>query len=58
MKIINYISISLFIILITALNADDWIKFIKEIPEGSRITLTGGEPLVIKNFKEIFRYLK
>ncbi len=40
--------------LANSLNADDWIKFIKEIPEGSRITLTGGEPLVIKNFKEIF----
>ncbi len=37
-----------------ALNSDEWIKFIKDLPENSRITLTGGEPLAIKNFREIF----
>ena len=37
-----------------SLNSDDWIKLIRELPKNSRITLTGGEPLVIKNFKEIF----
>lgn len=37
-----------------ALNAKDWIKLIKELPENSRVTLTGGEPLVFKNFKDVF----
>ena len=32
------------------MNFEDWKKFINEIPENSRITLTGGEPLVFKEF--------
>ena len=36
------------------MSPDDWLKLIDEIPHGSRITLTGGEPLVFQNFKEIF----
>ena len=37
-----------------ALNSKDWIKLIKQLPENSRVTLTGGEPLVFKNFKDVF----
>ena len=37
-----------------ALKSKDWIKLIKQLPENSRVTLTGGEPLVFKNFKDVF----
>ena len=37
-----------------AMNSDDWIKLVNDLPKGSRVTLTGGEPLAIKNFREIF----
>ena len=37
-----------------AMNAEGWIKLIRDIPENSRITLTGGEPLAYKGFEEIF----
>ncbi len=37
-----------------AMSDTDWISFIRKIPENSHITLTGGEPLVYKNFFEIF----
>ena len=33
---------------------DDWLSLIDKIPEKSRITLTGGEPLAYKGFEEIF----
>ncbi len=36
------------------MSKDDWLKFISEMPKDSRITLTGGEPLAYKGFKEIF----
>ena len=35
-----------------ALNSNEWIKFLGDLPDNSRITLTGGEPLTIKNFKD------
>ena len=37
------------------MSSDDWLNLIDQIPEGSRITLTGGEPLVFKNFDQIFK---
>ena len=37
-----------------SLNSKDWIKLIKQLPDNSRVTLTGGEPLVFKNFKDVF----
>ncbi len=37
-----------------SLDSNDWIKLIKQLPENSRVTLTGGEPLVFKNFKDVF----
>ncbi len=33
---------------------DDWMNLIDKIPNNSRITLTGGEPLAYKGFDEIF----
>lgn len=38
-----------------ALNRDNWIHVIENVlPRGSHITLTGGEPLVFRGFKEVF----
>jgi radical SAM protein with 4Fe4S-binding SPASM domain len=34
---------------------EDWINVINQIPNDSRITLTGGEPLVFKEFDIIFK---
>ena len=36
------------------MHTSDWMNVISQIPANSRITLTGGEPLVYKDFKEIF----
>jgi MoaA/NifB/PqqE/SkfB family radical SAM enzyme len=36
------------------LSSDEWIKVINQIPAWSLITLVGGEPLVRKDFAEIF----
>ncbi len=36
------------------METEDWIKVIDQIPKNSRITLTGGEPLVYKDFDLIF----
>ena len=37
-----------------SLNADDWISLSKQLPDNSRVTLTGGEPLVLKDFEKVF----
>ena len=37
-----------------SLNADDWVHLTKQLPDNSRVTLTGGEPLVLKDFEKVF----
>ena len=37
------------------MNTDDWLNFLEQVPSNSRITLTGGEPLVYKEFDKIFK---
>ena len=37
-----------------SLNSTDWINLTKQLPENSRVTLTGGEPLVFKILKMFF----
>lgn len=37
------------------MDTEDWLRFINQIPLNSRITLTGGEPLVYKDFDQIFK---
>ena len=37
-----------------AMSQNDWINVIGQLPEYSRITLTGGEPLIFSGFKEVF----
>jgi MoaA/NifB/PqqE/SkfB family radical SAM enzyme len=36
------------------MSTEDWLKVVNQIPRNSRITLTGGEPLVYKDFDMIF----
>ncbi len=36
------------------MSTHNWLKLIDQIPKDSRITLTGGEPLVYKDFEKIF----
>ena len=38
-----------------SLNKDQWIEVIDQLPEYAHVTLTGGEPLVFKGFKEVFK---
>ena len=40
-----------------AMTAEDWIKLADQLPKGSRVTLTGGEPIVIKDFRKIFDHV-
>ncbi len=37
------------------METEDWLKLLDQIPDSSRITMTGGEPLVYKGFEKIFR---
>ena len=39
------------------MTAEDWIQLTDQLPKNSRVTLTGGEPIVIKNFKKIFDHV-
>ena len=36
------------------MSTENWLNVIDQIPEKSRITLTGGEPLVFQDFDKIF----
>ena len=36
------------------MNREDWISLLNQIPKDSRITLTGGEPTLYKDFETIF----
>ena len=36
------------------MTTEDWLKVVNQIPKHSRISLTGGEPLVFKDFDMIF----
>ena len=35
-----------------AMTKDDWIKLTEQLPKYARVTLTGGEPIVFKGFRE------
>jgi radical SAM protein with 4Fe4S-binding SPASM domain len=37
-----------------SMSTKDWINLIKQFPDYSRVTLTGGEPFLYKGFKEVF----
>ena len=39
------------------LDANDWIKIVKQLPNNSRVTLTGGEPLVLQDFEKVFEVI-
>ena len=38
-----------------AMKTNDWISLINQIPKGSRITITGGDPFMFKDFLTIFK---
>lgn len=40
-----------------AMTCDDWINLAKQLPEYARVTLTGGEPLMFKEFERIFSFI-
>ncbi len=40
-----------------AMNGDDWIKLAEQLPDYARVTMTGGEPFVFKDFNKVFSYV-
>ena len=40
-----------------AMTYKDWVRLTDELPKNSRVTLTGGEPLAFKEFREIFDHV-
>lgn len=40
-----------------SMTGDNWIEVSKQLPEYARVTLTGGEPLIFKEFNKIFKYI-
>lgn len=39
------------------LKTEDWINVSKQLPDYARVTMTGGEPLMFKGFKDVFSYV-
>ncbi len=39
-----------------AMTPGDWIALVDQIPNHSRITMTGGEPLMFRDFRTVFSY--
>ena len=39
------------------MNSKDWINLAEQLPDYSRVTLSGGEPLILKGFKDVFSYV-
>ena len=37
-----------------AMTTQDWLDLVGQLPEHSRVTLTGGEPLMFKGLREVF----
>lgn len=37
-----------------AMTEQDWLKLTDELPEYARVTITGGEPIVFKGFRNVF----
>ncbi len=40
-----------------AMSEVDWITLAKQLPDYARVTLTGGEPLIFKEFRKVFAYV-
>ncbi|MBI2549668.1 radical SAM protein [Candidatus Woesearchaeota archaeon] len=40
-----------------AMTTEGWISLAKQLPEYARVTMTGGEPLAFRGFKEVFSYV-
>ena len=40
-----------------SLPPDQWINLTKQLPEYARVTITGGEPLIYRDFKKVFSYV-
>ena len=40
-----------------SMTGEDWIKLTDQLPEYARVTLTGGEPIVFKDFKKVFDHV-
>ena len=38
-----------------AMTKEDWLRLVEQLPEYSRVTLTGGEPLAFRGFDEVFQ---
>jgi MoaA/NifB/PqqE/SkfB family radical SAM enzyme len=39
------------------MTAEDWINVTDQLPPNSRVTLTGGEPLLFPEFEKVFKYV-
>lgn len=40
-----------------SMTTKDWLEIAEQLPSYSRVTLTGGEPLVFSGFEEVFSYV-